>query len=74
LAVLLLLAPDVAGRLGCSRDRVMSGQAEFGGPALDVGPEPVSFVEVTFGGGVGCYPPLMVSSGGRVRAFGGGRG
>jgi len=31
----------------------MSGQAEFDGPALDVGPEPVSFVEVTFGGDVG---------------------
>jgi hypothetical protein len=36
-AGLLLLAVDVAGRLGGLRDRVGRGQAEFCGPALDEG-------------------------------------
>jgi Domain of unknown function (DUF397) len=36
-----LLVVDVAGRLGDLRDRVGGSQAEFSGPALDVGPEPV---------------------------------
>jgi hypothetical protein len=47
---LFLLAVDVSGRLSGLGDRVGSGQAEFSGPALNVGPEPVSFVEVGFGG------------------------
>jgi len=52
-AAVLLPAVDVAGRLGGPGDRVGSGQAEFPGPALDVGPEPVPLVETLFGGGVG---------------------
>ena len=43
----------MAGRLGGLGDRVGCGQAEFFGPALDVGPEPVAFAKVVFGGGVG---------------------
>ena len=39
-------AAGLPSRLGCSRDRVRSGQAEFGGPALDVRPEPVPLVQV----------------------------
>src|ERR1035437_2426633 len=52
-AVSLFLGNVVAGRLGDLGDRVGSGQAEFFGPALDVGPEPVSFVQVIVGDGVG---------------------
>src|SRR6266571_1988728 len=36
-----VLAAGVAGRLGYSRYRISSGEAEFGGPALDMRPEPV---------------------------------
>ena len=43
-AGLFLLAVEVAGWLGDLRDRVGCGQAEFFGPALDVGPEPVPLV------------------------------
>ena len=43
----------VAGWLGDLGDRVGSVQAEFFGPALDVGPEPVAFVQVILGDGVG---------------------
>jgi hypothetical protein len=50
---LFVLAGEVAGRLGGPRDRVGCGQAEFFGPALDVGPEPVPLVEFALGGGVG---------------------
>ncbi len=50
---LFLLAVEVAGWLGDPGDRVGCGQAEFSGPALDVGPEPVPLVQVGFGGGVG---------------------
>src|ERR1700689_5003092 len=42
-----------AGRLGCPGDRVGSGQAELGGPALDVRPEPVPIVQIGSGGDVG---------------------
>jgi hypothetical protein len=51
-AGLFMLAVDVAGRLGCGRYCLWSGQAEFGCPALDVQPEAVIFVQVGFGGGV----------------------
>jgi hypothetical protein len=47
-AGLFLLAVEVAGRLGDLRDRIGCGQAEFFGPALDVGPEPVPLVQVLF--------------------------
>ena len=50
---LFLLAVGVAGRLGDPGDRIGCGQAEFSGPALDVGPEPVPLGQVAFGGGVG---------------------
>ena len=49
-AGLFVLAVDVAGRLGSLGDRVGRGQAEFGGPALDEWPEPVSLGQVAFGG------------------------
>ena len=48
-----VLAVDVAGWLGCGRYCLGAGQAEFGGPTLDVRPEPVSLVQVGSGGDVG---------------------
>src|SRR5580692_10484285 len=49
----LVVMAGAVGRLGGHGDRVGSGQAEFGGPALDVRPEPVSLVQIGCGGGVG---------------------
>ena len=49
-AGLCMLAVDVAGRPGCGRYCLGSGQAEFFGPALDVRPEPVVLVQVFFAG------------------------
>src|SRR6266566_1996071 len=48
-----VLACDVAGWLGCGGYCLGSGEAEFGGPALHVRPEPVALVDMLFGGGVG---------------------
>src|SRR5690242_8764342 len=44
---------DLGWRLGGLDDGVVSGQADFGGPALDDGPEPMARRDVAGGGDVG---------------------
>ena len=48
-----MLRIDVTGWPGGPRNRVRSGQAKLCRPALDVRPEPVALVQVSFAGGVG---------------------
>src|SRR5690349_13169682 len=48
----LVVVPTRCAGLGDPVDRVGSGQAQLGGPALDGGPEPVPFAEAGFAGEV----------------------
>ena len=52
-ADVFMVMMDAAGGREAAATRLGCGQAELGGPALDVGPEPVTFVQVGVAGHVG---------------------
>jgi hypothetical protein len=48
----LAVEVEVAGRLGRGFDCLWTGEAEFGGPALDMRPEPVALADTLVGSGI----------------------